>query len=504
MPESRHDWIFYFIAGCGAGILFRSFFVWGMPFLICVLTLAAVSTVLLWVRRSHVFFLSAILLFGCALGLVRMELSALAVPHPELTRTGERVEVTGVVISEPDLRDRNQLVVLHAEMVDENPADGKILVSADLFEELSYGDRIRVTGELTAPENFETDSGRVFNYVEYLAKDDIYVRMLYPEMERLESGAGNPVLATLLAFKEMFLRALARVVPEPQVSLLGGLLLGAKQSLGAELLDMFRTTGLVHLIVLSGYNVSIIIAAVTWSLSFLPLAVSVITSGVLIVLFALMTGGSATIIRASMMAVLILVAKSTGRVYEVTRALFITGFLMLMHNPKLLAFDPSFQLSFLATLGLIQLSPKLSSYVRFLPERFGLREALTATLATQIVVLPLLLYQTGTISVVAVLANLLVLPVVPFAMLFGFLTGAIALVSGVAAFPFALVTDVLLSYVLFVTELFAKVPYAALAVGPFPAHAMFLVYALGVLAFLYNRARKEKTGAGSAPVSRKI
>lgn len=493
----KHSWIFYFILAFGAGILFRSFFVFGIIFVLVPLALAFSSTFFLILRKQHLFFLLALVLFGFSLGILRMEFSSLKENDPTLMSTlGGSVELVGVVVAEPDLRDRNQLIVLEVEMVNQIPARGRVLVTADPFEQLSYGNRLRVSGVLSEPENFETDSGRIFNYVEYLGKDDIHFRMLYPDVEVTEQKAGNVVLSTLFSFKKSFLHALSAVLPEPEVSLLGGLLLGVKQSLGVELLEAFRTTGLVHLIVLSGYNISIIISAVTWVFAFFPAVVSVTFGGFLIVLFALVTGGSATIIRASMMAMLIFIARITGRVYEVTRALFVTGFLMLLHNPKLLAFDPSFQLSFLATLGLIQLAPHLERYVTLVPKYFGLREALLATLSTQLAVLPLLLYQTGTISAVAVFANLLVLPVVPLTMLLGFVTGVVSLLSVTLALPFALLTDLLLSYILVVTETLAQAPHAAIAIKTFPSYAMAVVYVAGVAFFYFMfRAGKQKAEA---------
>jgi competence protein ComEC len=117
------------------------------------------------------------------------------------------------------------------------------------------------------------------------------------------------------------------------------------------------------------------------------------------------------------MALLVLLARGTGRIYDVRRALFLVAAAMIMWEPRILFFDPGFQLSFLATFGLLYLSEPVEKKLIWLPEWGGLRGATTSTLATQIFVLPWLLYQTGEISIVALPVNLLVLAAVPLTML---------------------------------------------------------------------------------------
>lgn len=217
--------------------------------------------------------------------------------------------------------------------------------------------------------------------------------------------------------------SISSVVPEPHASLLGGLVFGAKRSLGTELLDKFRTAGVIHIVVLSGYNVTIVADAIMRALSFLPQTFSMMFGGAGIILFAIMTGGNATIVRASVMALLVVIARATGRVYEITVALIVAGFLMILHNPKILAFDASFQLSFLATLGLVYLAPLLERYFHFVPKKFQIREFALSTTATQLFVLPFLLYRIGEISLVALPANILILAFVPLTMFFWFSCG---------------------------------------------------------------------------------
>ena len=166
------------------------------------------------------------------------------------------------------------------------------------------------------------------------------------------------MLAILFIFKQKFIKALEAVIPEPQAGLGEGLLLGVNEALGDELKTAFRKTGIIHIVVLSGYNVMIVAEAIMrllafWFTPWIRLLIGLIAIGG----FAFLVGLGPTVVRASLMAALILVARATGRHYAVLRSLMFAGLVMLIFNPHLLVFDPGFQLSFLATLALIWLAP---------------------------------------------------------------------------------------------------------------------------------------------------
>ena len=228
---------------------------------------------------------------------------------------------------------------------------------------------------------------------------------------------------------------------------------------------------------LSGYNVAIVVAFVLYVLAVvLPLRGRLVVGILAILAFALMVGLSATVVRASLMAALILVAQATGRIYMIARALLFTAVLMVLANPYILIYDPGFQLSFLATLGLIVGAPWLQDRLTFVPGMFGIREFLTATVVTQLFVLPLLLWQIGELSIVSVVVNVLVLPLVPIAMLLTFITGLLGFVSTSLATPVAYLTSFSLTYILTIAEWFAVLPFAAVAVPPFPFWVVPLAY----------------------------
>lgn len=423
-----------------------------------------------------VYVLYGALFVGCgALGMLRMEYAEMQEVTPFFEdQVGQEVVMEGVVRREPD--ERESTTHLYVEVEDE-----MVLVVTSRYAEVFYGDRIRFSGELSKPESFETDLGRTFNYPGYLHARGVSYTVWYAHAEVLATDQGNPLFARLLAFKYAFMEQIESLIPEPQSGLAEGLLLGVKRALGEDLESAFRTTGIIHIVVLSGYNVMLVVAFVLYMLSFvLPLRGRLLFGLCAITAFAFMVGLSATVVRASIMAALILIARTFGRTYEVVRALFITGVVMLLFNPYLLVFDTGFQLSFVATFGLIMLAPVIERAVTFMPKSLGLREFLTATLATQIFVTPILLYQIGEFSVVAVLVNLLVLPMVPVAMLLTFIMGMLGFISATLALPFAFFAHVSLTYILRIAEFFAQLPFASYVVPPFPFVAVVLAYvALG-------------------------
>lgn len=490
-----------FLFGFVGGIFFHSFFDFGYWFSLFVLLIGAMLFVYerFATRGSKAAFGIALFLFAAGIGLLRYDISDLSRGDSVLEgHIGQKISLRGVIIEEPDEReDTTRLIVAVEERKEADTwrtgEKTKVLLVVPLFSVYHYGDQIEFTGILKKPANFGNENGREFDYISYLAKDGIFYQMFYPDAEHVSFGHGNPVKRNLFALKNAFLARLGAVIPEPEASLAGGLIVGAKRSLGAELLDAFRTTGIIHIVVLSGYNVTIVAEAIMRVFSFLPRMFGIGLGALSIFSFAVMTGASATIIRASLMALLVILARATGRLYEITIALFFAAFIMLLANPKILVFDPSFQLSFLATLGLIYLAPRIEHYFNLVPSVWGLREFAVATVATQIFVLPLLLYQTGELSLVSLPVNLLILVFVPATMLFGFLTGAIGFVSAFLSLPFAFVSYTLLAYQLKVVELFAALPFASLSLPAFPGWLMILFYGLygaGMWYFLAVKSRK--------------
>lgn len=462
------------LVGFVAGIFLRSFVDLGFGFSLFLLLLGGM--LFLAERRS---ILLVLFLLAAGLGMLRYDFADRIGPKTVLNPyLGQLATLEGLVIDEPDERESVTRLVVSAEKT-------KLLVTAGREPKYAYGDRLRVEGVLRRPKKFIDETTlREVDYVSHLAKDGISYEMFRPRIEILARGEGNPAVEKLFAFKLAFIENFNEAIPQPHAALLAGLVVGAKQSLGKKLLDDFRTVGVIHIVVLSGYNITIIARFIEWLFSWLSRNKRFTLSVIAVILFAIMVGASATVVRATIMALLVILARATGRIYAVTRALLIAGVIMLLHNPKILVFDTSFQLSFLATVGLIYLSPLIEPRVRWVTERWNLREILVATIATQLFVLPFLLYKTGLLSLVSLPVNLLILIAIPATMLLGFLAGVAGFVGTALAAPFAFLSYAFLAYELAVVEWFAHLPFAAMTLISFPLWLVVLWYGAYAV-FLY-------------------
>ncbi|QSH39235.1 ComEC/Rec2 family competence protein [Candidatus Kaiserbacteria bacterium] len=454
------------------GIAVRSFYEFGLTF-VGLFVLSALS--LLFVSRRRLFVVCAIALLFFALGVGRMHVAVPVTITNIEVHTEDIVVFEGVVIKEPDIRDTYTNIV-----VARTDTKQKVLVRITPFEEVHYKDEVAIRGILEAPENFEGEGGRIFNYRAYLAKDAIYSIAPFPEFEVLTSNSTPTGL--LLTLKGAYLASLKSVLPEPSAALAGGITVGERRSLGDELTQDFRDTGLIHIVVLSGYNIAIVVLFIVAMLSFLPPKPRHLVAIGGIFVFTILVGASATVVRAAIMGSIASLGVVAGRTYAALYTLVLAGFAMLLWNPYLLIYDPSFQLSFVATAGLLLGVPILLPYLHFVPENYALKDIFAATIATQIAVLPLLVYMIGDVSLVAVLVNLLVLPTIPLAMLFVFLTGVVGMVYQPFALLFGFIAHAFLSYVILLVEFFADVPFAVVSLPTFSF--VFVLAAYGLLTAL--------------------
>ena len=310
--------------------------------------------------------------------------------------------------------------------------------------------------------------------------------MSYPKIEIISSGNGNFFKSKLFQIKEKFLEKINFTIPEPENLFMGGLILGEKASFNQAMTQSFINTGTIHIVALSGYNVTIVAEWIMKVFSFLPRNFGIGIGILAVLLFIIMTGASSTAIRAGVMATLALIARATGRNYDIARALILAGVLMILFNPLLLVYDVFFQLSFMVTVAVIFLSPKIEKYFYWVTEKFGLRDIISVTVAAYIFVMPFILYKMGNLSLVALPANVLILPFIPFTMLLGFLTGFFGIIWYVLAVPLGYVSYIFLHYELLVIGFLSKLPFAAIFISNFSFFITILIY----IYFIYRIFRK--------------
>lgn len=394
---------------------------------------------------------------------------------------GKEVYFIGEVIEPPDVRLNNQRVTIKPDGHESN-----ILVVIPRSSLVFYGDIVEVKGILETPENFITNVGKEFNYKRYLANKDIYYILQRATVEIISSGNGNKIKSILFKIRDSFMKNIEKIISPPRSDLANGLILGARGGFDEETREEFINTGTIHIVALSGYNVTIVAEGVMKLLGLvLSQALSVFFGIFVIFLFIIMTGASSTAVRAGIMATILLFARLTGRTYDAGRALVIAGLLMIAYDPRTIT-DISFQLSFLATGGILFITPKVFVWLKYIPIRFKIRELVATTISATISVLPILLFTTGIFSIVSIPANILILPVIPFAMLFSFLTGILGFVSTTLSLPFGYISHLLLSYIMSVIHIFSSLPFASVHTKTFPLFLVILLY-IGLFWWVFRK-----------------
>lgn len=440
--------------------------------------------------RYTTWLFVALLLFALTLGIARTEIYTNSELGQSLTTyAGEEHVVEGRVVNDPERRESSLHVHLHVEKVDDKEASGKLLAILSRDAQINFNDRVTLKGKISLPESFETDTGHIFDYPSYLRVRGISTLMRYGSVVDVEPGNFS-LRKILFSIKHLFEHSIERSLPEPDASLMEGMLLGERRGIPKDLNDALIVAGLIHIVVLSGYNISIVAEQILRLFGLVARKrVALILGAAAILLFVVMVGGGATAVRAGVMGVIAILARYLNRPAAALRALAVAATGMILWNPATLLYDPSFILSVLATFGLITLSPWAEKFVTFIPERGGLRSIAASTIGVQLFVLPALLYYTGIFSVWALPANLLALPLVPLAMLGGFLAGAVGLISGFLALPFALLAHLLVEWLALVANTAATLPLSSFVIPAFPAWMLALVY-MPLTAFAIYRYRR--------------
>jgi competence protein ComEC len=367
------------------------------------------------------------------------------------------------------------------------------------YPALIPGDQITYRGSLEpAPD------GPGFG--EYLARSGIRYTSRARSMERI--GSADSPLAALEQLRRGAGESLARALPEPQAGLAAAILIGLRDLVSRDVTDAFRTSGLSHVVAISGWHVALlggVISACLRGLSRRPRSMLVLGA---IVGYAVLAGASPSVVRAALMATVVLLARESGRAGQAPAALGLAAVVMLLVDPETVT-DIGFQLSLTATAGILHWAgPWAAALRRRFPQRAPawLVETLAVSLAAQAATLPLVLLHFGRLSLVAPLANLLVAPIVPPVMLAAALAlGAGAVISaGVPALllaPFSVLGAVALGLMVTIAGATAGMPFASIELAPPLDTASSAAAALCVLVAVARRRRAggSRQAGGASP-----
>ncbi len=418
----------------------------------------------------------------------------------------EIVEIKGMVNADPEVGDKTNYLQLSATEIKLEQAwhevSGTALLSVPRYPAYKYGDVLLVTGRLETPTQLND-----FDYKGYLAQQGIYSTMPYPKIEILERGKGFKPLAWVYSARDHLSQSLAKVLPEPQASLAQGIVLGIRGNIPSSVRDDFTRTGTAHILAISGLNLSILagilISAGIWLFGrrrylYIWLALGTIW------LYAVITGMHPPVVRAAIMASLFLTAELLGRQRSAITSLAFAAAIMVGISPQVL-WSASFQMSFMAMVGLILVAPLFQTLGRkavnaTLGDRPGvpiantITDSLGVSLGAVIGVWPLVTYYFGIIPFVSPPATFLALPALPWIIITGVLAGSLGLIAPPAAQVIGWLAWFFLYYLLLVVKAFAAIPLSFLQVSLHNTNILWAYYlTLGIALWLNSHHQQAST-----------
>jgi competence protein ComEC len=422
---------------------------------------------------------------------MRVAIGALLAPPTSATPVGDEPSArthtaTVVSVGTPDGGQQRAVVALQ-------PPEPAVTVYAWLprYPQIVPQDVITFDGRLQAPPE-EGD------FADYLARSGIE----YTSKSRsltLVGSDGSP-LAALEGVRRAANDLIDRVLPEPQAGLATAMAIGLRDVVARDVSDDFRTSGLSHVVAISGWHIAMLGAVVAALLGGLPRRPRSVLVVLAIAAYAVLAGAAPSILRAALMATAVIVARESGRRGQAKAALALTCLALLVLDPATIG-DVGFQLSAVATAGLLAWATPLHEWlVKHLPNATPgwLVEALGVSLAAQAATLPLILLEFGRLSVVAPLANLLIAPLVAPAMLMTAicLAAGATLALGVPALvvaPVSLVSALLVGAMIWIAHVCASLPLALVDLPPPLNLAGAAVSASTIAAFVIRSKRRRVT-----------
>lgn len=426
--------------------------VWIVP-MMALAAAAAIAIVFFSFRKLRIV---GIIALGAVLGFLRVQAVLQVKPNDISRYVSQTLTVTGNIVLPSTISGTAQRFEMTDVRIGQKNMIGKIIVAVPAIPIIHAGARVQVSCVIT--ELTAMSQKRQWSH-------GIHARCATLNVKKV--GVVNSWRATLGRWQEKMLAYVRQNYNEPQASLLNGILIGNTDGMPERLNAAFQATGTTHIVALSGFNVTIIMAiVVNWLIKFIGRRWAWIPALALLIAFVVMSGASASVVRAAIMAIIVQAGLFIGRPINIGRLLAYTAMAMAIVNPLIVWHDLGFQLSFLATAGLVALSKPMTTVLPWVTEKLGLRESLATTLSAIVMTEPLLLWRFGRMSLVAPLVNIVVVPMIPLAMAIG----AVSLLGmwiPPLAFVVVPVSDALLRLIVWCITFGASLPQAMIHLAPY-------------------------------------
>lgn len=325
--------------------------------------------------------------------------------------------IEALIVSEPEVGYKSQRFQVEWE-------SKKMLVVANRYQRLRYGDVVAIKGVIGKPENFGTFGlPGIVHYQAYLLRQNIVGVAYYPTITVFASGKGNYFFERIYALKEVLRRPILENLPEPHASFIISMTLGDDWRIPPDFLEALRQSGTIHIISISGFHMAVVAALVF--ILFIALGLkrtwATLATFFILVIYIAMVGFSSAAIRAGLMGMLLLVGFLLGRLQKLLYAILVSAIAMTLWDNELL-YDVGFQLSFGAMAGLAVFYSRFKEWFLRLPvaSLIPFKEIIPASFAANVAIFPILAYHFGQVSFISPVSNFFILPIVPFLMILGF------------------------------------------------------------------------------------
>lgn len=445
--------------------LFYAQFSWVAMFASWVWIVLALVMAIVAFRDRRLFMIGVALVAGCLVGLQRGATDAIA--RQDITQNiGTIVKVYGIVDEDADATKGGSTVLrLRNVIINNRTISGKVWVTLKSDQDVARSSHVVVEGMLN--DGFAQFVGSMYR-------------------AELLAATHRPSDDPMLGVRDHFSEHARSVIRDPEVSLGLGFLTGERRGLPVELLETLKTVGLTHIIVASGYNVTILVRLARRFFARFSRYMAVYSALVLVIGFVGVTGASPSMVRAALVSCLALGMWYIGRTFHPVTIIAFAAALTGLYDPSYVWGDMGWQLSFLAFAGVMIVAPLLQAYF-FGDKKPGMvRQIVGETIAAQLLTVPLILFAFGQISLLALVANVCIVPFIPLAMVLIFSAGAVHMIIPAVAKVIGWFAEILLQGMLWVAQLFADVE-GATVLWHLPVVGMIISY--GVIGFfvLYLR-----------------
>lgn len=396
----------------------------------------------------------------------------------------QKIILEGYIVSDPEINH------FYGQRFLVKPLNGykqSIMVTTFRSDNLSYGDQIYLIGKIKAPQNFDD-----FDYVKNLETKNIYALIKQPDIFIVGKSKLNPIIFYSLKIKHFVFNKFRSSLPAEQAALLISIVVGQKDLMSQSTIDAFRATGTSHIIALSGYVLTLMMIMLGDLAPYIGRKKTYLLCVLTAIVYLVMSNFATGIIRAAIMSLIFTICKLTYRQYQMLPSLALTAAILVAANPLIIKYDIGFMLSFISIVGIIYFVPIIKIFLSLISEKILFKDIIATTISAQLVTIPITVYYFKQLSLIALPANLLVLP-----LLEPVLAVAYFLCLPGVNMAAAKILLAMLNYLLIVVLSLAQIKYATIpiAIGPSMLVGIYIAeitFYLLVLRWLKERGLSDK------------